>query len=191
VTGLEYNEVTRHHHQRLDKQKATQSLYKKKTEKKRKRRKLLYSKIAAGNLTAKESRKDGYNYGPGLMAPNEDDEGVAAVDAETSKEKKLVVGCDKCGKSDHKMTRSMKCYSTNPKNVFFTGIKETLSSDTVPPTVIHSLPPPTPGISISAFLPTDEPIFDPINCLASTDDLMNGKCAFFCLYVTLSCTPDY
>jgi hypothetical protein len=35
------------------------------------------------------------------MVPNEDDEGVGANDAETSKTKKLVVGCEKCGKSDH------------------------------------------------------------------------------------------
>jgi hypothetical protein len=64
MTGLEYNEVTRHHHQRLDKRKATQSLYKKKTESKRKRRKLLYAKIVVGNLAAEESHKEGYDYGP-------------------------------------------------------------------------------------------------------------------------------
>jgi hypothetical protein len=68
MTGVKYNEVTRTHHQRVDKRRATQASYKKKPESKRKRRKLLYQKIAAGNAAAEESRKEGYDYGPGLMA---------------------------------------------------------------------------------------------------------------------------
>jgi hypothetical protein len=99
----------------------------KKTESKSKRRKLLYAKIAAGNLAAEESCKEGYDYGHGLMAPVDDDDKEVADGAEASSSKKLVVGCDKCGKSDHKTTRSMKCYYlTNSKSVFYTGIKETL-----------------------------------------------------------------
>jgi hypothetical protein len=49
-------------------------IYKKKAESKGKRRKLLYQNIAAGNAAAEESRKEGYDYGPGLMAPMEEDE---------------------------------------------------------------------------------------------------------------------
>jgi hypothetical protein len=126
VTGLDYNEVTRHHHQHLDRHKATQSFYKKKTESKRKRRRLLYAKIAAGNLTAEESCKEGYDYGPGLIAPEDDDEGVGADVAETSKAEKLVVGCDKHGKSDHKMTRSMKRYDSTNRKVSFTRASKKL-----------------------------------------------------------------
>jgi hypothetical protein len=57
----------------------------KKAKSKRKRRKLLYQKIAAGNAAAEESRKEGYNYGPGLMAPKDEDN-------DEEKMKQIVIG---------------------------------------------------------------------------------------------------
>jgi hypothetical protein len=177
-TGVQYTQVTRQHHQRIDKRRATQYLYKKRAESKRKRRRLLYDKIAAGNAAAEESRREGYDYGPGLMAPKDEvNEELADVDGGSSK--KLVVGCGKCGKSDHKTTRSMKCYySTNQKSVFYTGIQENdpLAVAPVSSTIVDLLPPPTPGISATASIPTDAPTFGPIGCLPSMMyDSMSGK----------------
>jgi hypothetical protein len=175
-TGVEYTQVTRRHHQRVDKRRATQGRYKKRPESKRKRRKLLYAKIAAGNAAAVESRKEGYDYGSGLMAPkDEEEEDLANRDGGTWK--KLVVGCPKCGKSDHKTTRSMKCYySTNTKSVFCTGIKqETVPAAAVPSSVVEFVHPPTPGIPVCASIPTDAQTTEPISCVQATCDSKSGK----------------
>jgi hypothetical protein len=175
-TGVEYTQVTRRHHQHVDKCRATQGRYKKRPESKRKRRKLLYDKIAAGNAAAVESRKEGYDYGSGLMAPkDEEEEDFANRDGETWK--KLVVGCVKCGKSDHKTTRSMKCYySTNSKSVFYTGIKqEPVPAAAVPSSVVEFLHPPTPGIPVCASIPTDAQTTEPISCLPSSCNSTSGK----------------
>jgi hypothetical protein len=76
-TGVEYTQVTRRHHQHVNKHRATQGRYKKRPESKRKRRKLLYDKIASGNAAAEESRKEGYDYRSGLMAPKDKEKEVA------------------------------------------------------------------------------------------------------------------
>ena len=139
-------------------------------------RRLLYKTIATANASAEESRKEGYDYGPGLMAPEDDDE-VEIVDVKTaSTTNKCVGGCGKCGKSDHKTTRSMKCYySTNMKSVFYTGIKKnpTHPLATMSSSVVDLLPPPTPGISTTASIPTDEQICEPIICLPTKNGSMS------------------
>jgi hypothetical protein len=167
-TGLAYTEVTRRHHKRIDKRRFTQAIYKKKPESKRKRRRLLYEKIAAGNAAAEESRKEGYDYGPGLMAPQDPDEEDLADGAEEPSAKPFVVGCQQCGKSDHKTTRSMKCYySTNVKSVFFSGVKDKASvasvivqSSDFDSSVVDLLGTPTPGIPTSASVPSSDEQYD-------------------------------
>jgi hypothetical protein len=88
--------------------------------------------------------------------------------------KRIVIGCEACGKFDHKTTRSMKCYfSTNQKSVFFTsGQKEPPL-----PLIVDSLLPPTPGVAMAASIPgVASEIVDPIGFLPDlTFDLRNGK----------------
>jgi hypothetical protein len=167
TTGVNYSEVTRKHHQRVDKRQATQVIYKKKAERKRKRRKLLYQKMVAGNAAAEESRKEGYDYGPGLMAPKEEDDDEEII-------QQIVIGCRACGKSDHKTTHSMKCYySSNQKSVFFTSKQK----EPPLPSVVDSLPPPTPGVAMVASFPgVASEIVEPMAFLPeSTYGLRNGK----------------
>jgi hypothetical protein len=134
------------------------------------------TEIAAGNAAAEESHKEGCNYWSGLMAPKyKDKEEVGNGEGKTWK--KLVVGCGKCGKSDHKTTRWMKCYySTNTKSVFYTGIKETVLAAAVLSSVVEFLHAPTPGIPTSESIPNDaQTTTEPISCLPSTCDSMSCK----------------